>query len=370
MLRVKKTLAKSLSSRKTESCSSTTLQPVFLEVREFADPQELIHSYVKKYGDVEDYRVYFEQLSEDKTKGYGFVLYVNPESLTSILQDGSVHYIGEYKFECKQNMLREEILKKKFDLKKEDEEPKHQEIEIPALVVIEEQENNDAKKKKKRRNKKRRNGKKATEAEDNEAHDECASTDFQENQEVRTIATVLSKQMPTLKRESDPFNPSAMNVELPTPLFYEFSEFKFEEPNFDDDVFGSGDLNLGFKEPPRSDSPKFETYKSMDIDQLLDDMIEDEFVFSQPTQIPKNYSSNLSIFETHSDIYLGLEDSIVASKKTQFVTQDKSAKDFNTFEEDNDWSHFYNTKNVAKARPTEKQASEIIGSGVFEVPLF
>ena len=86
-------------------------------MKNFSKLLDDIEEYLTKFGELEDFRVKFEKISKDKIKGYGFALFDKPKSMNTLLEGGRTHNIKGLTFECKQNLLREEILKNKYDKK-------------------------------------------------------------------------------------------------------------------------------------------------------------------------------------------------------------------------------------------------------------
>jgi len=99
------------------------------------DLLETLREYLAKFGKIEKIKL----CKEESLKPYGFVLFSEEgpqEAMTSI---GIRHLIGSKSFDCKPNLLREEILKMKYQKKKDNSKTD----ETESLIHIQESELNE-----------------------------------------------------------------------------------------------------------------------------------------------------------------------------------------------------------------------------------
>lgn len=83
---------------------------------------DIIKNYFKKFGNVIETRIYFEEIRNNNYKGYGFILFETEKGLLRSLEEGNTHTIEGVTFDCKQSLLKNELEKMTRKMKEQDEE--------------------------------------------------------------------------------------------------------------------------------------------------------------------------------------------------------------------------------------------------------
>ena len=65
-----------------------------------------------KYGEIEECKIYFQNINKKGSyKGFGFVLFKKNDTMQTVLDEGEYHTIKDTKFQCKQILLKDELVK-------------------------------------------------------------------------------------------------------------------------------------------------------------------------------------------------------------------------------------------------------------------